>query len=77
MRLRCAATRHLGQALDLAHRFGLNVGRVQSHALQQRRDDAFAILEQGRENVNRLQFRIAMLTGEIVRPLHRLLRLHG
>ena len=55
----------------------LHRGHMQSHALQQRRDDAFAIFEQRGQNMYRLQLRIAMLAGEIVRPLHGFLRFHG
>ena len=50
---------------------------MQPHALQQRRDDAFVIFHQRSQNVHRLQLRIAVLAGEIVRPLHRLLRFNS
>ena len=50
---------------------------MQPYALQQRRDDAFAVFQQRRQNVHRLQLRIAVLAGEIVRPLHRFLRFHS
>ncbi len=73
MRLRRAAAGNFRQLLDLAHRLSLHRGHVQSHALQKRRNDALAVLDQRRQNVDRLQLRITMLAGEIVRPLHRLL----
>ncbi len=49
---------------------------MKPHALQQRSNYAFAVFDQRRQNVHGLQFRIAMLAGDIVRALHRLLRLH-
>ena len=77
MRLRGAAAGNFRQLLDLAHGLGLHVWHVQSHALQQRRNDALAVFDQRGQNMDRLQLRIAVLAGEIVRPLHRLLRLYG
>ena len=53
------------------------VGHMQADALQHGGNDAFAVFHQRRQNVHRLQLRIAVLAGEIVRPLHRLLRLYG
>ena len=50
---------------------------MQSYALQQRRNDAFAVFQQRGQNMCRLQLRIAVLAGEIVRPLHGFLRFHG
>jgi len=50
---------------------------MQSNPLQQRSNDALAILQQRRQYVNRLQLRIAVLAGQIVRPLHGFLRLNG
>ena len=77
MRLGGAAAGNFRQLLDLAHRFRLHGVGMQAHALQQGRDDAFVVFDQRRQNVHRLQLRIAMLAGEIVRPLHRLLRFNG
>ena len=50
---------------------------MQPHALQQRRNDAFLVFDQRGQNVYGLHLRIAVLPGEIVRPLHGLLRLYG
>ena len=77
MRLGGAAAGNFRQLLDLARDLGLHRRHMQSHPLQQRSHDAFAIFHQRRQYVHRLQLRIAVLAGEIVRPLHRLLRFYG
>ncbi len=77
MRLGSAAAGNFGQLVDFARDLGLHHGHMQSHPLQQRRDDAFVIFQQRCQYVYRLQLRIAVLAGDVVRPLHRLLRLHG
>ena len=77
MRLRGAAARNFGQPLDLAHGLGLHRRYMHAHALQHRRNDAFAIFQQRGQDMYRLQLRIAVLAGEIVRPLHRFLRLNS
>jgi hypothetical protein len=50
---------------------------MKAHALQQRRNNAFVVFDQRRQNVYWAALRIAVLAGEIVRPLHRLLRFNG
>ncbi len=77
MRLRGAAAGYLGQTVDLAHGLGLHRRHMQAYALQQRRDDAVAVFQQRRQNMCRLQLRVAVLAGEIVRPLHGFLRFYG
>ena len=64
-----------GRRLNLAQGLGLHRRRMHAHALQHRRDDALGIFHQRGQNVHRLQLGIAVLAGEIVRPLHRFLRL--
>ena len=75
--MRRAAAGNLGQALnravDLAQ-YGL---RTNADFLQHRRDDAFFILEQCSQKMQRLQLGIAVLGGQIVGALHRLLRLYS
>ena len=63
--------------VDRRHSLRLHGLHRQSNALQQRSDDALAVLQQSCQNVDRLQLRVAMLAGEIVSPLDSLLRLHG
>ena len=48
-----------------------------THALQYRRDDALGIFHKRGQNVHGLQLGIAVLAGEIVRPLHCFLRFYG
>ncbi len=76
-RLRRPSARYFGQALNCRHRLLLHRLDLQAHPLQQWTDDAFVVLQQSRQYVDRLQLRIAMLAGEVVRPLHRLLGLYG
>ncbi len=77
VRLGGATAGDFGQLLDLAHCLGLHRRYVQSNALKQGGYDAFVVLQQRCQYVNRLQLGIAVLAGEIVRPLHCLLRLYG
>ncbi len=77
MRLRGAAARHFRELVDLARGFGQCRLRRQANALQQRRNDAFLVLQQGCQYVYRLQFRIAVFRGDVVRLLHGLLCLDG
>ncbi len=51
--------------------------RADSDLLQDRRDDAFLILNQGRENVDRQQFRIAVLRRELIGSLDGFLRFYS
>ncbi len=67
----------LGRRSMSLHDLGLHRLGMQSYTLQQRRHDAFAIFQQRRQNVDRLQLRIAVLAGQIVRPLHGLLRFNS
>ncbi len=76
-RLRGTAAGNLGQAIDLAHCLGLERGHRHADPLQHRRNDALGVFDQRSQNVYRLHLRIAVLAGEIVRPLHGLLSLDG
>src|SRR5271157_2597747 len=69
MRLRGAAARHFRQSLDLAHGLGLHRGHMKPHALQKRRNDSLTVFDERGQDVDRLQFRITVLAGEIIRPL--------
>ena len=76
-RLGRASARDFGQLLDRRHGLRLDGGHLQAHAFQQGSDDALVVLQQRRQNVDRLQLRITVLAGDVVRPLHRLLGLYG
>ena len=66
----------LGRRLDLAVRLAQHGLRTDADLLQHRRDDAFFVLQQRRQQMDRQQLRIAVLGGEFVRALHRFLRFH-
>ena len=73
--LRGAAAGDLGQLFDLAIDLAQHGLRTDADFLQHRRNDAFFVLEQRRQQMQRQQLRIAVLGGEFVAPLHRFLRL--
>ncbi len=74
--LRGSAAGDFGQALDLAVSLAQHGLRTNADLLQHGQNDAFFVLEQRRQQVQRQQFRVAVLGGEIVAALHRFLRLH-
>ena len=65
--LRGSAAGNLRQALDLAVDLAEHGLRTDADLLQHRRHDAFFVLEQRRQQMQRQQFRIAVLGGELVR----------
>ena len=74
--LRGSAAGDFGQALDLAIGLVQHGLRTDADFLQHRQNDAFFVLQQRRQQVQRQQFRIAVLGGEVVAALHRFLRLY-
>ena len=65
----------LGRRLDLAVSLAQHGLRTDADLLQHGQNDAFFVLQQRRQQVQRQQFGIAVLGGEVVASLHRFLRL--
>ena len=68
---------NLGQLLDLAVDLAQNGLRADADFFEHGRNDAFLVLEQRGQQVQRQQFGIAVLGGELVRALHGFLRFDG
>ena len=77
MRLHGAAARNFWQPLDSSLNLLGNSFRIGADLGQDRRHNAFTILEQRGEQMQRGYLGIAMLRREIIGALHRLLRLQG
>ncbi len=75
--LRGSAAGNFRQALDLAVSLAEHSLRTNADFLQHGQNDALFVFEQRRQQVQRQQFRVAVLGGEVVASLHRFLRLHG
>ena len=75
--LRAAAARNLGQLLNLFVEIAEHGLRTDTDLLQHRRNDAFFIFNQRRQQMERCQLRIAVLGSEFVSALHSLLRFYG
>jgi hypothetical protein len=74
--LRRAAAGNLGQAFDVTIDIAQQRLRANAHLLQHRRHNALSIFEQRCQQVQRLQFRIAVLGCKLARALDRLLRFY-
>ena len=72
----CGRAGNFRQAFDLTRGFGQYLLRLRANALEHRHDDAFLIADERREQVHRLQLRIAVLRGKLDCALDRLLCLY-
>src|SRR5581483_5020459 len=75
-RLRCRPG-HMGKPLELPIHFVQHGLAAHSDLLQNRRHDAFAVFEEGGQQVERDQLGIAVLGSKAAGALHGLLRLYG
>ena len=71
------ASGDFGKLFDLAIDLGEHGLRANADLFQHGRNDAFFVFEQRRQQVQRQQFGIAVLGGELVRALDRFLRFDG
>ena len=74
--LRSSAAGNFRQALDLAISLAQHGLRTNADFLQHGQNDALFVFEQRRQQMQRQQFRVAVLGGEVVAALHRFLRFY-
>ena len=72
-----SSARDFGQALDLAIGFIQDCLGPHSNFFQNGQHDAFAIFEQRGKQVDRHEFRIAVLRRQVIGALHRFLRFNS
>ncbi len=68
-----ASARDFGQAIDALHGLRLHTGRIRTQLREHCVHDPFAVLQQRCQQVDRQQFRIAVLRGDFTRLLNRFL----
>ena len=71
------ASRNFGQLFEFAINLAEHGLRSNADLFQYRRNDAFLVFEQRGQQMQRLEFRIAVLGGELVGPLDGFLRFDG
>ncbi len=71
------ASGNFGKFFELAINLGQHGLRANADLLQDGRHNAFLVFEQGRKQVQRQQFRVAVLGGQFVRTLDSFLRFDG
>ena len=72
-----AAARNLRQLFNFFVEVAEHGLRPDADFFQHRRNDAFAVLDQRRQQMSRREFRIAVLGGELIRALDGFLRFDG